>query len=81
MENKRSFFSFFARGVTTTHPLCSVFILSLVFVFCSFSVSVHASVSNIPELSNWQFKQALDAYSTLTDDQKDIANFLTGAQD
>lgn len=81
MQNKdRSFFGFLARGVTTTHPLCSVFILCLIFVFCSFSVSVRAATSNIPELSGWQFQQAIDAYSGLTDDQKDIANFLTGSQ-
>lgn len=80
MKRNCNLFSFFARGVTATHPLCSVFILCLIFVFCSFSVSVRAASSNIPELSGWQFQQAIDAYAGLTADQRDIANFLTGSQ-
>lgn len=78
MKLKSNLFGLLSRGVTATHPLCSVFILTLVFVFCSFSVSSRASVSNIPELSDWQFAQAIDAYAGLTDDQKDICNFLVG---
>lgn len=113
-----------SRGVTTTHPWCSVFtrffsyifsrcriaILSVfsrlkncvkmkdtffskilarriapcficcIFVFSSTCISVSASQSNIPEMTDWQFAQAIDAYAGLTDDQKDIANFLVGSQ-
>lgn len=83
MENNRSFFSYFARGATATHPLCSVFTLSIlvfVFVFSSICYDVSAAVSDIPEMTNWQFSQALDAYSDLSDSQKEIADFLVGSQ-
>lgn len=79
---KSNLFSFFARGATATHPLCSVFTIALLFVFCSFSVSVRAdsALSNLPLSDSWQFGQAVEAYNSLTPEQKEISDFLVGAQ-
>jgi len=82
MKSKCNLFGLLSRGVTATHPLCSVFILSFLFVFLFFNVSVFASgsPSNLPYSDSWQFGQALDAYESLTLEQQKISDFLVGCQ-
>lgn len=87
MENKRSFFSFFARGVTTTHPLCSVFTLLIcsVFLFICITVPTAVSAEAFPMPPVWLPLNPYNAqglepnFKLLSDDQKAIVEEILGA--
>lgn len=85
MQNKdRSLLGFLARGVTTTHPLCSVFtlfILSILLINLCFPLNhVSASVFSIAVPSvPFDIFPLLDSYDQLSDDQKRIADVIAGS--
>lgn len=85
MQNKDcSFLGFLARGVTTTHPLCSVFtilILSILLINLCFPLNhVSASVFSIAVPSvPFDLSPLLKSYDQLSDDQQKIADAIAGS--
>lgn len=86
-ENDRSLLGFLARGVTTTHPLCSVFTLLILSVFIFVCASCHtlASAEAFPIPPVWLPMNPYNAqglegnYVLLNDDQKEIVKEIIGA--